>query len=418
MRTIHVGLAGFGTVGGGTFAVLRENAELIAARCGARIEVSCAVVRDIEKARAKAGPELKLSTDFATLLDDPDIDIVVEVMGGIEPAKSLILGAIERGKDVVTANKHLIAKYGETIFEAAARKGVTVAYEASVAGGIPIIKALREGLAANRITSVAGIVNGTSNFILTTMREQKADFQSVLEQAQKLGYAEADPTFDIEGIDAAHKMTILASLAFGTPLNFQAAQIEGITAVEACDIALAEDLGYRIKLVGLARQVESGIELSVRPRLVPKSAMLAHVEGVVNAVQITGTGIGETFYVGRGAGERPTASAVVADLMDLVRTQPAGPAARVPMTGLCPALRRNVGYVKPGSETGCFYVRAASQAARALRERFSKHAIGIEREAERGEHVVFFTAPVVAAVLQQVLQDSGETSRVLAVFEP
>ena len=286
MRKVRVGLAGLGTVGYGTYAVLNENAQVISSRSGVGIEVACAVVRNVAKAKEKTGDKLPIQTDFHAILDDPTIDIVVEVMGGVEPARTLILDAIARGKHVVTANKHLIATQGEEIFHAAQERGVTVAYEAAVAGGIPIIKALREGLAADRIESVSGIVNGTSNFILTMMREKGVSFSEALRQAQELGYAEADPTFDIEGIDAAHKMTILAGLAFGTPFNYEAAVTQGISSLQARDISIADALGYRIKLIGQAKRTTRGIELGVHPRLVRKESLFSQIDGVMNAVEV------------------------------------------------------------------------------------------------------------------------------------
>lgn len=326
MQAVKIGLAGFGTVGGGTYAVLKRNAAELARRAGAPIEVKSVVCRNIDRARGLVEERVLLTKNWKDLVEDPEIDIVVEVMGGIEPAKSLVLEAIAAGKHVVTANKALLALHGNEIFSAAAEKGVAVSYEAAVAGGIPIIKSLREGLAANRIEWIAGIINGTCNFILSTMRDKGLSFDEALSQAKDLGYAEADPTFDIEGIDAAHKITLLSALAFGTPVNFEAAHVEGITKLSSVDIRYAENLGYRIKLLGVTRRTETGIELRVHPALVPMRRLLANVEGVMNAVVIKGDAVGSTLFYGRGAGSEPTASAVVADIVDIVRMTAAGDA--------------------------------------------------------------------------------------------
>ncbi len=318
-KTIKIGMAGLGTVGGGTYEVLKRNSDELYTRTGSRLEVKSVACRNVERARSLVDDSVEVTSDVMALASDAQIDIIVEVMGGIEPAKSLVLAAIAAGKHVVTANKALLALYGNEIFTAAAKKGVVVAYEAAVAGGIPIIKTLREGLAANRIEWVVGIINGTSNFILTTMREKGLSFDEALAQAQKLGYAEADPTFDIEGVDAAHKITLLSALAFHTPVNFKAAYIEGISKLDAEDIGYAEEFGYRIKLLGITKRTQKGIELRVHPALVPKRRLVANVEGVMNAVVVKGDAVGTTLYHGRGAGAEPTASAVVADLVDIVR---------------------------------------------------------------------------------------------------
>ncbi|MGA9162859.1 MAG: homoserine dehydrogenase [Thiobacillus sp.] len=329
MKPINVGLLGLGTVGGGTLTVLRRNAEEITRRAGREIRVIRAAVRNLEKAKLLAG-DLPLTTNPFDVVDDPAIDIVVELIGGLEPARELVLQAIANGKHVVTANKHLVAKYGNEIFAAAQAKGVMVAFEAAVAGGIPIIKALREGLTANRIEWLAGIINGTSNFILTEMRDKGAAFEDVLKQAQDLGYAEADPTFDIEGIDAAHKLTILSAIAFGIPMQFDRAYTEGISKLTREDVQYAEELGYRIKLLGIARRAENGIELRVHPTLIPERRLIANVDGAMNAVLVMGDAVGPTLYYGAGAGAEPTASAVVADLVDVTRLHTADPHHRVP----------------------------------------------------------------------------------------
>ena len=329
MKPIHVGLLGLGTVGGGTLTVLRRNAEEITRRAGREIRVLRAAVRNLDKAKTLAG-DLPLTTNPFDVVDDPDIDIVVELIGGLEPARELVMQAIAHGKHVVTANKHLVAKHGNEIFAAAQARGVMVAFEAAVAGGIPIIKALREGLTANRIEWLAGIINGTSNFILTEMRDKGAAFDDVLKEAQRLGYAEADPTFDIEGIDAAHKLTILSAIAFGIPMQFERAYTEGISKLTREDVQYAEELGYRIKLLGIARRAEAGIELRVHPTLIPERRLIASVDGAMNAVLVKGDAVGPTLYYGAGAGAEPTASAVVADLVDVTRLHTADPHHRVP----------------------------------------------------------------------------------------
>ena len=329
MKPIHVGLLGLGTVGGGTLTVLTRNAEEITRRAGREIRVVRAAVRNLDKAKRTAG-DLPLTTNPFDVVDDPAIDIVVELMGGLEPARELVMQAIANGKHVVTANKHLVAKHGNEIFAAAQAKGVMVAFEAAVAGGIPIIKALREGLTANRIEWLAGIINGTSNFILTEMRDKGAAFDDVLKEAQRLGYAEADPTFDIEGIDAAHKLTILSAIAFGIPMQFDRAYTEGISKLTREDVKYAEELGYRIKLLGIARRAEAGIELRVHPTLIPARRLIANVDGAMNAVLVKGDAVGPTLYYGAGAGAEPTASAVVADLVDVTRLHTADPHHRVP----------------------------------------------------------------------------------------
>lgn len=318
-KVVRIGIAGLGTVGGGTYDVLKRNREELVRKTGVPIEVRRVVCRDTVKARNRVGDGVLVSTDWRDLVNDPDIDVVVEVMGGMEPAKSLVLGAIAAGKHVVTANKALLAVHGNEIFSAADKAGVTVAFEAAVAGGIPIIKALREGLSANRIEWVAGIINGTSNFILSMMRDTGAGFDEALAKAQELGYAEADPTFDIEGQDAAHKITILSALAFGTPVNYNAAYVEGISKLDAKDIRYAEHMGYRIKLLGITKRTPKGIELRVHPSLVPARRLIASVEGVMNAVVVKGDAVGTVLLHGRGAGGEPTASSVIADLVDVTR---------------------------------------------------------------------------------------------------
>jgi len=330
MKPIRVGLLGIGTVGGGTFNVLRRNQEEIRRRAGRAIDVVMVADLDTERAKQLTGDSVEIVSDARRVVTDPNIDIVVELIGGDGIARELVMTAIANGKHVVTANKALLAKHGTEIFRAAEEQGVMVAFEAAVAGGIPIIKALREGLTANRIQWIAGIINGTTNFILSEMRDKGLDFDVVLKQAQALGYAEADPTFDIEGVDAAHKATIMAAIAFGVPVQFEKAYVEGITKLSATDIRYAEQLGYRIKLLGIARKLAAGIELRVHPTLIPASRLIANVEGAMNAVLVQGDAVGATLYYGKGAGAEPTASAVIADLVDITRLATADPEHRVP----------------------------------------------------------------------------------------
>jgi len=325
-----VGLLGFGTVGRGTYQVLQRNQPEIKRRAGRGIEVTAIAVRDVGKARALVGSNVPVFPNCEDVVRNPDIDIVVELIGGYEPARSLALEAITNGKHVVTANKALLARHGNELFDAARNNGVMLAFEAAVAGGIPIIKALREGLTANRIEWIAGIINGTSNFILSEMRAQGLTFDAALKEAQRLGYAEADPTFDIEGIDAAHKLAILSSIAFGVPINIDAAYTEGIAGLAKEDIKYAEQLGYRIKLLGITKRTAAGIELRVHPTLVPRQRLIANVEGAMNAILIKGDAVGTTLYYGAGAGSEPTASAVIADLVDVTRLHTADPENHVP----------------------------------------------------------------------------------------
>ncbi len=330
MKPIQVGLLGIGTVGGGTFAVLRRNQEEITRRAGRGIVITMVADKDLGRARKLVGDAAEITDDAAKVVCHPEIDIVIELIGGTKVAKALILAAIDNGKHVVTANKALLATHGNEIFLAAQKKGVMVAFEAAVAGGVPIIKALREGLTANRIEWIAGIINGTSNFILSEMREKGSSFKDVLAEAQRLGYAEADPTFDIEGVDSAHKLTIIAAIAYGIPMQFDKAYTEGISKLTREDIRYAEELGYRIKLLGITRRTPAGIELRVHPTLIPSRRLIANVEGVMNAILVKGDAAGATLYYGAGAGAEPTASAVVADLVDVTRMHTADPEHRVP----------------------------------------------------------------------------------------
>ncbi|MDH3672645.1 MAG: homoserine dehydrogenase [Gammaproteobacteria bacterium] len=330
MKPVKVGLLGLGTVGCGTVNVLLRNGEEIARRAGRQIQVSQASVRELDKRRNCPTDGIALTQDSTAIVSSPEIDVVVELIGGHDPARQLVLQAIAAGKHIVTANKALIAVHGNEIFRAAREKGVMVAFEAAVGGGIPIIKAIREGLSGNRIEWVAGIINGTGNFILTEMRDRGRSFDEVLADAQRLGYAEADPSFDVAGIDAAHKLTILASIAFGIPLQFEKTYTEGIADVTRADVKYAEELGYRIKHLGIARHAENGVELRVHPTLIPERRLIANVNGIMNAILIKGDALGPTMYYGAGAGADPTASAIVADLVDVVRTLTADPNNRVP----------------------------------------------------------------------------------------
>jgi len=331
MQPVKIGLLGLGTVGGGTVSVLTRNADEIARRAGRGIQITLAAAKEYNADAIIGLDQIENITDDPfSVVDDPDVEIIIELIGGYSPAKELVLKAIENGKHVITANKALIAIHGNEIFKAAQEKGVIVAFEAAVAGGIPIIKAVREGLAANQIEWIAGIINGTSNFILTEMRDKGRDFEDALNEAQSLGYAEADPTFDIEGIDAAHKLTILGSIAFGMPLQFDKTYVEGITKIEQQDVLYAAELGYRIKHVGISRKVDNGIEQRVHPTLIPERRLIANVDGVMNAVLVKSDAVGPTLYYGAGAGAEPTASAVVADIVDVVRALTTDPENRVP----------------------------------------------------------------------------------------
>ena len=357
MKPIQVGLLGMGTVGSGTFNVLQRNQEEIKRRAGRTIEISMVADLDVAKAQALCGAHVKVVSDARQIIANPDIDIVVELIGGYGIAKALVLEAIAAGKHVVTANKALLAVHGTEIFAAAHAKGVMVAFEAAVAGGIPIIKALREGLTANRIQWVAGIINGTTNFILSEMREKGLDFDVVLKEAQRLGYAETDPTFDIEGVDAAHKVTLMSALAFGIPVQFDQAYIEGITKLGAADIKYAEQLGYRIKLLGITKRTEAGIELRVHPSLVPTQRLIANVEGAMNAVMVQGDAVGTTLYYGKGAGSEPTASAVIADLVDITRLHTADPLNRVPHLAFQPNAMSNLKILPMSDVITSYYLR-------------------------------------------------------------
>lgn len=429
MKPIQVGLLGIGTVGSGTFEVLKRNQEEIQRRAGRPIQVT--MVADLDTARAQAivGSAVKVVNDARQVIANPDIDIVVELIGGYGIAKQLVLEAIAAGKHVVTANKALLAVHGTEIFAAAHKQGVMVAFEAAVAGGIPIIKALREGLSANRIHWVAGIINGTTNFILSEMRDKGLAFGDVLKQAQALGYAEADPTFDIEGVDAAHKATIMAAIAFGVPVQFDKAYVEGITKLEAQDIRYAEQLGYRIKLLGISKRTATGIELRVHPCLVPAKRLIANVEGAMNAVMVQADAVGTTLYYGKGAGSEPTASAVIADLVDVTRLHTADPLNRVPHLAFQPETfdqAKDQLPVLPMQQVVTSYylrLRVADQAGvlAQITGIFAQASISIDavlqREAGEGENqtdLIILTHDCVEAKMNQALAQMQQLSTVLA----
>ena len=429
MKPIKVGLLGIGTVGGGTFHVLRRNQEEIKGRAGCGIEIACVADLDVTRAKAIVGDACEVVADARAIIDNPEIDIVVELIGGYGIAKELVLDAIRRGKHVVTANKALLAVHGTEIFAAAHAKGVMVGFEAAVAGGIPIIKALREGLAGNRIEWVAGIINGTTNFILSEMRAKGSSFADVLKEAQRLGYAEADPTFDIEGIDAAHKATLMSAIAFGIPVQFDKAHVEGITQLQATDIKYAEQLGYRIKLLGIARRrhdLESGgIELRVHPTLIPAHRLIANVEGAMNAVVVQADAVGTTLYYGKGAGAEPTASAVVADLVDITRLATADPEHRVPHLAFRPDAMSSAPILAMEQVRTAFYLRlrVADEAGVLSRitTTLAEHDISIDavlqRESNEGEKqtdLIILTHETVEGRMNKALAQVQALSSVLA----
>jgi homoserine dehydrogenase len=357
MKPINAGLLGIGTVGGGTFTVLKRNEEEITRRAGRPIRITVVADKNVALAKQVTGGACRITDDAFAVVADPEVDIVIELIGGCGVAKELVLRAIENGKHVVTANKALLATHGNEIFAAAQRKGVMVAFEAAVAGGIPIIKALREGLTANRIEWIAGIINGTTNFILSEMRDKGLSFEAVLKEAQRLGYAEADPTFDVEGVDAAHKLTIMSAIAFGIPMRFDKAHIEGIAKLQAEDIRYAEQLGYRIKLLGITKRTAGGVELRVHPTLIPAKRLIANVEGAMNAVLVKGDAVGATLYYGKGAGAEPTASAVIADLVDVTRMHTADPEHRVPHLAFQPDAVKDIPILPMSEVETSYYLR-------------------------------------------------------------
>jgi len=393
LKPIQVGLLGIGTVGGGVFAVLERNQDEIQRRAGRGIRIHTVADLNVSRAKELVQDRAQVVADARAVIADPEIDIVIELIGGYGIAKDLVLEAIAAGKHVVTANKALIAVHGNAIFAAAHKKGVMVAFEAAVAGGIPIIKALREGLSANRIEWIAGIINGTTNFILSEMRDKGLDFATVLKEAQRLGYAEADPTFDIEGIDAAHKVTIMSAIAFGIPMQFEHAYVEGIAQLSAVDIRYAEQLGYRIKLLGITKRTPAGIELRVHPTLIPAKRLIANVEGAMNAVQVFGDAVGTTLYYGKGAGSEPTASAVIADLVDVTRLMTADSENRVPHLAFQPDAMQNLPILPISEITSSYYLRlcVADQAGvlAEITKILASHSVSIDaliqKEAAEGE---------------------------------
>ena len=416
MKPVKIGLLGLGTVGCGTVQVLERNGSEISRRAGRGISVVAAAVRDLDRERGCDLNGIRLTDDPATVVDDPEVDVVVELMGGIEPARNLVLQAIARGKHVVTANKALIALHGNEIFERAQERGVVVAFEAAVAGGIPIIKALREGLAGNRIDWVAGIINGTGNFILTEMRDHGRDFEDVLAEAQRLGYAEADPTFDVEGIDAAHKLCILAAIAFGIPLQFERIHVEGISGITREDVTFAGELGYRIKHLGIARRAEGGFELRVHPTLIPERRLIANVDGVMNAVLVMGDAVGPTLYYGAGAGAEATASAVVADLVDVVRAFTADPENRVPHLAFQPGALSDLPILPMAEVRTSFYLRLRAHDRPGVLADITRvlgaHSISIEAilqrepDPERGEAtIIILTHQVREGDMQRAVDE-------------
>ena len=415
MDAVKVGLLGLGTVGGGTATVLTRNADEIMARLGRRIEVSHAAGLSIAAQTILDPATTKLTEDAFAVVNDPEVDIVVELIGGYTLAKDLVLKAIENGKHVVTANKALIATHGTEIMKAAAEQGVSVSYEAAVAGGIPIIKAMREGLAANKIQWIAGIINGTGNFILSEMRDKGRDFDDVLKEAQELGYAEADPTFDVEGIDAAHKLTILASLAFGIELQFEKTYTEGISKITQEDVKYAGELGYRIKHLGITRKAEKGIELRVHPTLIPKKRLLANVDGVMNAVLVYGDAVGPTLYYGAGAGAEPTASAVVADIIDTVRTIDAPLHHKVPLLGFQNDAMRDTPILAIEDVVSAYYLRMEAVdkpgVLAEVSDTFAKNSISIEAVLQKepvsgasSVHLIMLTQKCVESNVNQAIQ--------------
>ena len=425
MKPINVGLLGIGTVGGGTFNVLSRNEAEITRRAGRPIRITKVADKNLELARQVTAGRAQVTDDAFAVVTDPDIDIVIELIGGYGIAKELVLKAIANGKHVVTANKALLAVHGNEIFAAAHAKGVMVAFEAAVAGGIPIIKALREGLTANRIEWVAGIINGTTNFILSEMRSKGLDFAVVLKEAQRLGYAEADPTFDIEGVDAAHKATIMSAIAFGIPVQFDKAHVEGITKLQAADIRYAEQLGYRIKLLGITKRRDRGIELRVHPTLIPSTRLIANVEGAMNAVVVHGDAVGTTLYYGKGAGAEPTASAVIADLVDITRLHTADPDHRVPSLAFQPGAMQDTPILPMAEVVTSFYLRlvVADKAGvlASITGILAEHGISIDavlqRESAEGEaqtDLIILTHDTVEGEMDKALAQMQALPTVLA----
>ena len=399
LEPVKVGVLGLGTVGCGTVNILLRNADEITRRAGRGIQINIACMRDSKKTRACDTSSIRLTEDPNKVVTDPSVEIVLELIGGTDKAKDLVLKAIDHGKHIVTANKALIALHGNEIFQHAQEKGVTVAFEAAVAGGIPIIKAIREGLAGNSIQWLAGIINGTGNFILTEMRDKARDFDDVLKEAQQLGYAEADPTFDVEGIDAAHKLTILASIAFGVPLQFESVYTEGITEITSEDVAFAAELGYRIKHLGVAKRTPKGLELRVHPTLIPHRRLLANVDGVMNAILVKADALGPSLYYGAGAGAEPTGSAVVADLVDVVRALTTDPENRVPHLAFQPGALSNIPILTMDDVSTAYYLRIHVQdrpgVLADVTQIFADHAISIEAIIQKESQANISSVPII-----------------------
>ncbi len=399
LEPVKVGVLGLGTVGSGTANILMRNADEIARRAGRGIQITIASMRDVKKSRACDTSKITLTEDSNVVVSDPDVEIVLELIGGVDEAKDLVLKAINNGKHVITANKALIALHGNEIFQHAQDKGVTVAFEAAVAGGIPIIKAIREGLSGNSIQWLAGIINGTGNFILTEMRDKGRDFDDVLKEAQQLGYAEADPTFDVEGIDAAHKLTILASIAFGVPLQFERVYTEGITEITREDVAYAAELGYRIKHLGVAKRTTKGLELRVHPTLIPHRRLLANVDGVMNAIVVKADALGPSLYYGAGAGAEPTGSAVVADLVDVVRALTSDPENRVPHLAFQPGALSDIPILPMDDVATAYYLRIHVQdrpgVLAEVTQIFADHQISIEAIIQKEPQSNISSVPII-----------------------
>ncbi len=412
MKSLNIGLLGMGTVGGGTFEVLRDNADVISKRTGKAINVVQVANRNTDKAKKVVGDSTPITGDAAELVNNPAVDVVVELIGGTGIAKDLVMQAIANGKHVVTANKALIALHGNEIFAAAKDQGVMVAYEAAVAGGIPIIKALREGLSANKLEWIAGIINGTTNFILTEMLDKGLAFDDVLGEAQRLGYAEADPTFDVEGIDAAHKLAIMAAIAFGMPMKFDDTYTEGITKLAQKDVQYAQELGYRIKLLGIAKRVGEAVELRVHPTLIPEKRLVANVDGAMNAVAVKGNAVGPTLYYGAGAGATPTASAVVADIVDVARQVEATPETRVPSLGFGDDTLTDLAVLPISAINSAYYLRLCAKDQPGVMAEVTKilaeHAVSIDQMHQK-EHpeteadIVILTHETVESTIDQVI---------------
>ena len=399
LEPVKVGVLGLGTVGSGTANILMRNEDEIARRAGRGIQITIASMRDVKKSRACDTSKITLTEDSNVVVSDPDVEIVLELIGGVDEAKDLVLKAINNGKHVITANKALIALHGNEIFQHAQDKGVTVAFEAAVAGGIPIIKAIREGLSGNSIQWLAGIINGTGNFILTEMRDKGRDFDDVLKEAQQLGYAEADPTFDVEGIDAAHKLTILASIAFGVPLQFERVYTEGITEITREDVAYAAELGYRIKHLGVAKRTTKGLELRVHPTLIPHRRLLANVDGVMNAIVVKADALGPSLYYGAGAGAEPTGSAVVADLVDVVRALTSDPENRVPHLAFQPGALSDIPILTMDDVATAYYLRIHVQdrpgVLAEVTQIFADHQISIEAIIQKEPQSNISSVPII-----------------------